>query len=515
MKKKHWLLILFLTQSYLTSLAQTPAFISDSLQAYIKKGMTDWQIPGMAVAIIKDGKVIVSQGFGVLEVGKENRVDENTLFFIASNTKLFTGTDFALLDENKKLSLDDKVIKYLPDFRLADASTTQIATIRDLLSHRLGTKNFQGDFMFWDTDLTRKDVLNRMHLLKTPNQFRQDFGYSNQAYVVASEIIPKVSGMSWETFTENSLLKPLKMNRTFMLSAGADKRSNMALPYTSCCSADTRLTKLPFDNLDNLGPATGMLSSISDMSHWMLMQLDSGRFEGKQILPWAVLEKTRIANTLASTDKMKAFPLSYQFYCLGTGLFDYAGYYVYAHAGACSGYKSTVTFVPEKNLGIVVLTNQDNNYFHEALRFQILDAYLNVPYTNRHNYYLDRAKIRDQKSRNEIKILAERVEKKSKPKIPLLAYCGTYRNELYGTLSVAPDTIKGRSGLTVRFEHHQNLVAHLDYMDGNEFRLVFSNPRFGIFPISFSTISNQVESLEIKGTDFVDHDSYEFKKMNE
>ncbi|AUD04178.1 serine hydrolase [Spirosoma pollinicola] len=515
MNKKHWFLLFFLTHSYLSSLAQTPVFISDSLQAYIKRGMADWQIPGMAVAIVKDGEVIVSKGFGVLEVGKDSRVDENTLFFIASNTKLFTATDFALLDERKKLSLDDKVIKYLPDFRLADASTTQLVTIRDLLSHRIGTKNFQGDFMFWDTDLTRKDVLNRMRLLAAPNQFRQDFGYSNQGYVVASEIIPKISGMNWETFTESSLLKPLGMNRTFMLSAGADKRSNIALPYTTCCSADSKLTKLPFDNLDNLGPATGMLSSVSDLSRWMIMQLDSGRFDGKRILPWAVLEKTRVVNTLASTDKMKAFPLSYQFYCLGTGLFDYAGYYVYAHAGACSGFKSTTTLVPEKNLGIVVLTNQDNSNFHEALRFQILDAYLNVPYTNRHSYYLNRAKSKDQKSRDEIKGLTQRVEKKLKPKIPLLAYCGTYRNELYGTLSVALDTVKGRSGLTIHFEHHQSLIAQLDYMDGEEFRLTFSNPRFGIFPVSFTKANNQVESLEIKGTDFVDHDSYEFKKMNE
>lgn len=514
MKMKYWFTTLFLILNWLASLAQTPAFMSDSLQAYVKRGMANWQIPGVAIAVVKDGKVVVSQGFGVREVGKESKVDENTLFLIASNTKLFTGTDLAILDERGKLSLDDKVTKYLPNFRLSDAGTTQLVTIRDLLSHRLGTKNYQGDFLYWNTDLTRKDVINQMHLLTPPNQFRQDFGYSNQGYVVASEIIPKVSGLSWETFTDSLLLSPLGMDRTFMLSAGAEKRSNIALPHTTCCSTDSKLAKVPFDNLDNLGPATSMVSSVNDLSRWLIMQLDSGRFEGKRILPWSVLEKTRVANTLVSTDKMKVFPLTYQFYCLGTGLIDYAGYAVYAHAGACTGFKSTITFVPEKNLGIVILTNQDNNNFHEALRFQILDAYLNVKYTNRHEFYFNRAKIKDQKSRNEIKSFAQRVEKNLKPRTPLQTYCGLYRNKLYGTLSVSLASTAGRSGLTIHFEHHHNFAAHLDYMDGEEFRLMFSNPRFGIFPVSFLRTNNQIESLEIKGTDFVDHDSYEFKKVN-
>ncbi|GAB4019400.1 hypothetical protein GCM10028808_57040 [Spirosoma migulaei] len=515
MRKRYWLHLILLGLA-LPVFSQTPAFITDSLEAYIKKGMADWQIPGMAIALVKDGKVVLVKGYGVQDVLKTTPVDENTLFLIASNTKLFTGTALALLDEQKKLSLDDNVIKYLPDFKLHDPTVTQLVTIRDLVSHRLGMSNFQGDFLFWDTDLTRQDVVHRMRLMVPPNQFRQDFGYSNQGYVVAGEIIPKVSGMSWEKFSDTFLLKPLAMNRTLMLTAGIENQTNLALPYTTCCNTDAKLTRVPFDNLDNLGPATGMVSSAGDMAKWLMMQLDSGRLEGKRILPWSVLDKTRTANTIVSSDRMTLFPLGFQFYCLGTGLLDYASQSVFAHAGACSGYKSTTTLVPGIKLGILILTNQDNNNFHEALRFQILDAYLKVPYTNRHQYYFNRAKVRDQKSRDEIKALVRRVEKNNKPVLPLSAFTGVYKNKLYGTLVIAADSVKeGKQRLTIHFEHHQNLIAYLDYMDGSEFRLSFSNPRFGIFPITFTISKNQVEHLEIKGTDFVDHDAYEFIKVNQ
>lgn len=497
-------------------IAQTPAFVTDSLDAYIRKGMAECRIPGLAIAIVKDGKVILSKGYGVQEVGKAKPVDENTLFMIASNTKLFTGTAFALLEEQKKLSLDDKVQKYLPDFALHDSAATQMVTIRDLLSHRLGTKDFQGDFLFWDTDLKRQDVVRRMRLFRPPNQFRQDYGYSNQGYVAAGEIIPRITGQPWEVFMENSLLKPLMMSNTFMLTAGIDKRPDVAQPYTTCCNAEGKLTKIPFDNLDNLGPATSMVSSVKDMAKWLMMQLDSGRVNNTRIIPWPVLEKTRTVNTIVSTTKATLFPIGDQFYCLGVGRVEYAGHSVYAHWGGASGYRSNTTFVPEKKLGIVVLTNQDNHNFPEALRFQLLDAYLNLAYTDRHQYFLKRSRAKDQKARSEIKALDSRVAKKTEPVVSLLAYTGIYQNDLYGTLSITKDSLKNeKQSLKIRFEHHQNLTAQLEYMDGNEFRLTFSNPRFGIFPAKFTLSEGRVERLVLKGTDFVDHDSYEFKKIND
>ncbi|WP_338877520.1 serine hydrolase (plasmid) [Spirosoma sp. SC4-14] len=516
MKKALWIIwsLLFVHLSLTAQPTRVPSFVTDSVAGYVKQGMKDWQIPGLALAVIKDGKVIISKGFGVKQVGKDDPVDVNTLFMIASNTKEFTGTAMALLEQQKKISLDDRVTKYLPDFSLYDTSATKLLTIRDLLSHRLGTKNYQGDFLFWDTDLSRADVLTRMRYFAPHYPFRQDFGYSNTGYVVASEIIPKAIGKSWEDYVQQSLLQPLAMTRTFMQTTGMAQRDNIAYPYTTCCTAEGQLSALPFDNLDNLGPATGMVSSIHDMAIWVSMQLDSGRAGGKQIVPWSVLEKTREPNTIVSSDRMKLFPLGFQYYCLGFGKFDYANYAVFAHAGACGGYRSNTTIVPEANLAIVILTNQDNHNFHEALRFQLLDAFLNVPYVNRHQYYFQRAQTRNRTNQNEIKALAERVAKDTPAAFPITAFAGTYENELYGKLTIVANPIRGRKqSLTMSFDHHPNLQATLDYMDNNTFRATFSNIRFGTFPITFSLNQGHVKSVEIKGTEFVDNDSYMFRKL--
>ena len=493
--------------------AQTPSFMRDSLDSYIKRGMVDWKIPGLAILVIKDGKVLVSKGYGVRELGKNEPVDETTLFSIASNTKLFTASALALLAEQRKVSLDSQVTKYLPNFALYDPVSTAVVTIRDLLSHRLGTKDYQGDFAAWDTDLTRQDVVERMRLLKPVYPFRQDFGYSNGGYVAAGEIIPKVSGLSWEEFVDENMLRPLKMNNTYMLTEGIDKRPNVALPYTSCCNVDGQLLQIPFDNLDNIGPSASMVSNIKDLGHWLMMQLDSGRFAGKQVLPWSVVEQTREPNTIVSSRRMTIFPLGFQFYCLGTGLIDYAGHSVFAHRGGSFGYHSNVTFVPESKLGIVILTNQDSNNFHEALRFQILDAYFGVPYTDRSAFFLQGTRRREMKSQQELRRMAQRVTNRTKPPLPLANFVGTYKNPFYGTVSIQQEAGQtGKQKLTVLFQHHTNMTAQLEYMDGNEFRLSFSNPRFGVFPITFVQSGNTVARIEIRGTEFVDNDSYYFER---
>ena len=179
---KRWVLpsLLSLATS-IGALAQNPAFVTDSLDSYIARGMKDWNIPGLAIAIVKNGKVVLMKGYGVKEVGKPGAVDENTLFIIASNTKLFTGTSMAKLDFERKISLDDKVTKYLPWFRLYDSNSSRMVTIRDLLCHRLGTKTFQGDFTFWNSNIPRDSIIWKMRLLKPTQQYRQDYGYCNSA----------------------------------------------------------------------------------------------------------------------------------------------------------------------------------------------------------------------------------------------------------------------------------------------------------------------------------------------
>ncbi|WP_020600400.1 serine hydrolase [Spirosoma panaciterrae] len=487
-----------------------PAFVTDSLDAYIKRGMADWQIPGLAVAIVKDGKVIVSKGYGVREVagatsGKSEPVDENTLFFIASNTKLFTGTALAKLDDEKKLSLNDKVTRFLPDYKLYDPAATQLVTIRDVLSHRLGTKTFQGDFSFWNSNLSRAEVVRKMRLLKPEGQFRQDYGYCNSGFVTAGEVLSKVSGQTWEQYIDSNIIKPLGMTNTYLLTTGAENRPNMARPYTTSFGP---LKRLPYDYIDNLAPAGSMVSCVKDLSKWLMMQLDSGRFEGKRILPWSVVQKTRDGNTILTTRKSGLFPTHVRTYGLGVLMTDYAGRQVYWHTGGAFGFVTNTCFVPEEKLAITILTNQDNQNFFEALRYQILDAYLGVPYTDRSRFFLPGAQAEAKKQAEELQAMADRVAKKTKPALPLSAYTGSYRNPIYGTVTIRTEG----DGLKVAFEHHPNLTAKLDYMDDNTFRLTYSNQAYGIFPAKFTVKGNAVSGVALKASDFVEFDAYSFLK---
>ena len=228
---KKWMAILCLLV-FVDSKAQ-PGFIRDSFDRYIAQGLKDWDVPGLSVVVVKDGKVVLSKGFGVRDLATQTPVDENTLFMIASNTKLFTGTALSLLETRGKLNLNDKVTKYFPSFRLYDTITTQLVTIRDMLTHRIGTKTFQGDFTFWNTKLSRAEIMDRMRLLKPSLLFRQDYGYCNSCYLTAGEVIPKITGRSWEEFVRDSIVRPLNMQNTLLLSTGMENQLNVAVPYTT------------------------------------------------------------------------------------------------------------------------------------------------------------------------------------------------------------------------------------------------------------------------------------------
>jgi CubicO group peptidase (beta-lactamase class C family) len=502
---KRLFFLLLLSAPLLPATAQTPAFIQDSLDSYITRSLKDWDLPGLSLVIVKDGKVVLMKGYGVKDVTTGQAVDENTLFMIASNTKLFTGTALAMLENSKKISLNDPIVKYFPTFRLYDSTTTRLATIRDLLSHRIGTKTFQGDFTFWNTTLGREEIMRKMRLLKPSLQFRQDYGYCNSCFLAAGEVIPKVTGRKWEDFVQDSIITPLQMNSTMALSTGIAQKPNVATPYTT--SFTGVLTKVPYDDWNNLAPAASIVSNVSDLSHWLMMQLDSGRYAGKQVLPFSVLLKTRDINIVTGSRKSSIFPIHFRGYGLGLFAADYNGRAIYWHTGGAAGMLSNVCFVPEERLGIAILTNNDNQNFFEALRYQILDAYLGVPYVNRSQQQLTAFRPEMQAQATQLNAWKARI-KNNKPSLPLSAYTGTYNNELYGRITI---TQQGND-LKVSFGIKPDLTATLSYMDSNEWLLQYSNIEYGVFPTRFTIDKGKVKSVSIKANDFVEYDPYEFVK---
>ncbi len=502
MKKNVSLIIFSLIVAHLYA---QPSFIKDSLESYIKQGMKDWDIPGLSIVIVKDGQVVHMKGYGVKDIQTNAPVDENTLFMIASNTKLFTGTALANLEYRKKISLNDKITKYFPDYKLYDKTTTELVTIRDLLAHRIGTKTFQGDFTFWNSNLSRREIMYRMRLLKPVGLFRQDYGYCNSCYLTAGEVIQKVTGQPWEVYVYDSLIIPAGMTNTHALSQGITQRKNVATPYTT--SYTNKLNKVPYDQWDNLAPAASIVSNVNDLSKWLMFQLDSGKVNGKQVIPWVVLQTTRDINIVTNSRKSSNFPINIRGYGLGISSNDYNGKQLYSHTGGAAGMVSGVCFVPEEKLGIAILTNNDNQGFFEILRYQILDAYLGVPYINRSLQQLQSFKNDMQNQISEIEAWKARV-KGNKPVLPLTAYTGEYNNELYGKLTITAKDNK----LFLKFHSHNNLTATMQYMENDDWLLTYDNIEYGIFSTTFKIDKTKVTSVEIKANEFVEKDPYTFIK---
>jgi CubicO group peptidase (beta-lactamase class C family) len=506
MKHFYSFFILILLYYFLPAQSVTePAFIRDSLDGYIQKGLKDWNLPGLAVVIVKDGKVVWLKGYGVRDIETKKPVDENTLFMIASNTKLFTASSLALLETQKKISLDDPITKYFPSYRLYDSTSTRLVTIRDMLSHHIGTKTFEGDFTFWNTALTREEIMRRMRYLNPPFHFRQEFGYCNSCFLTAGQVIPVVTGNSWEQFVQTNFLTPLAMDQTRILSTGVADQPDVAVPYTT--SYSDHLNRVSYDNWNNLAPAASIVSNVNDLSHWLLMQLDSGRYQGKQIISWETVQKTRIANTWILSTKLSKYPIHFMGYGLGLFMSDYAGRQIYWHTGGAGGMVSNVCFVPEEKLGIAILTNNDNQEFYEDLRYQILDTYLGVSFVNRSQQDLPNSLKQSNADMNEINGWIARV-KNNKTEIPLSAYTGIYKNTLYGKIHVS----QAGGRLEVHYDTKPDLSATLDYMDHGEWLLRYNNILYGIFKVKFDVSGSKVKSLTTPQNPFVEYDPYEFVK---
>ncbi len=500
--------LLYCTVTGMSQTGSIPAFIKDSLDGYIEKAMTGWKIPGVAVCVVKDGKVLVMKGYGTTEMNGSNKVDEHTLFMIGSNSKAFTGTALAMLEaesNDKMFSLDDKVQRWLPDFKLYDPWVTKEANIRDLLCHRLGFETFQGDFMYFDSDLTTAEAREKFGKLKPVYGFRSKWGYCNAAFMTAGEIIPKVSGLSWANYVTEKIFIPLGMTRSLALSKDIAAAANV-------CSAHTvvmgELKKIPYGNIDNLAPAGSISSSINDMSHWVLMQLNNGRYDGKQVIPSAAIGQTRLPHSILGNGGSMFNKGHFSLYGLGWLLEEYNGKKIVSHTGGVNGFVTSVTLLPEEKLGIVVLTNTDANAFYEALKWEIMDACMNLPYRNYNKVYFSGQQADEKEKEKQYKKTQDSIALRPAMALPQAAYCGTYTHHIYGKMTIRPENNK----MIMRFEHHKDRYGTLEPLGGNRFFCIYNDPLYGMKKLTFATEKGKVKSLEVKVADFVEFTAYEFIK---
>jgi len=507
MKKSSWLLLLFFTAVTIHSQETPfPSFVKDSIDIYVNRALTEWKIPGVSVCIVKDGKVVLMKGYGVKEVGTSDRVDENTLFMIGSNSKAFTATALALLEAEKKLSLDDRVQKWLPDFKLYDPWVTKEVIISDLLCHRLGFETFQGDFMFFDSDLSTSEMREKFARLKPLYSFRSKWGYTNAAFMTAGEIIPKVTGKTWAEFLKEKIFLPLKMNNSLALSKEIISASNKATAHTVWRG---ELKKISYGNIDAMAPAGAISSSANDLSKWVIMQLNNGKFEDKEIVPFSAIAKTRSPHSILGNGGTMFNTGHFALYGLGWFLEEYNGKKIVSHTGGVNGFVTSVTLIPEEKLGIVVLTNTDANNFYEALKWELMDAYLGLPYRNYSNRMLVNQKISNDQIEKMLTAKKDTINSKPKTDLALSGYTGEYLHELYGKMNIKLEN----NELIMRFEHHPNRYSKLEALGGNRFLSTWNDPIFGVKVLPFTVENGKVKSLTVRVADFVEFTPYEFIKV--
>lgn len=502
MKKSITLLFTFLSALVWAQ----PAFVADSLDKYIEREMKRWNVPGLAIAIVKDGKVVIEKGYGVKEAGKPGKVNEYTQFQIASNSKAFTGTALAWLHYDKKLSLDDKVTKHMPWFGMYDVTSTQLCTVRDLLCHRLGTQTFQGDFLNWGSNLTRKEIIEHFKLTPPMHPFRYKYGYSNVGFITAGEIIPIVTDTSWDDFLRYRFFNPLGMKHTNTSYQLMKNDTNSCTPHTII---ENKLITIPLANIENMGASAAINSCVADMKNWVLLQLDNGKFNGQQLIPTSAVLEARKSHMISSDVNSKVFKSKhFSNYGLGWSSYDYEGRRVFEHSGGANGFVTKTEFIPEENVGVIVYTNTDANSLYDALCKQVLEAYLNVPYRNLSEVYYNNGAKNREVDANQLKAIKDSIQKRTPTPIDLKNYCGVYKNEFYGKVEIK--LIKGK--LQLFFQHHPNNIGTVEHIAENRFWCTYSDKVCGAEPLYVKMENNSIKSVTIKVNDFIDYISYEFVK---
>ncbi|MCW3115974.1 MAG: beta-lactamase, partial [Chitinophagaceae bacterium] len=331
---------------------------SREVDSLVEKVLKTFEVPGIAVAIIKDGQIIHSKGYGVRSLDTKKKMDENTLFGIASNSKAFTVAALGILTDEGKLKWDDKVTDYIPAFKLYDPYVTEAFTIRDLLTHRSGLGLGAGDLMFWpdSNDFTKKDIIHHLRYLKPVSPFRTKYDYDNLLYIVAGEVVAAVSGMSWEDFIETRILQPLGMTKSAANYNRLKDKLNVIDPHAPV-NGTVQVIRRDFSETANA--AGGIYSSVTDMSKWVLMQLNHGKYSdgtGKQLFSEAVQEEMWTPQTIIPVHGSSSYDTHFASYGLGWFLADEKGYKQVSHTGGLAGIVTQVMLVPELKLGIIVFT---------------------------------------------------------------------------------------------------------------------------------------------------------------
>jgi len=481
------------------------------LDKYISEAQGDWKIPGLAVAVVKDGKMIFAKGYGLRNIEKKEKVDKNTLFAIASNTKAFTTAALSILVDEGKLKWDDKVVDYLPWFKLYAPYVTENITVRDLVSHRSGLYTFSGDLLWYHTNYSTEDVVRRAQYLKPHYGFREHFGYQNIMFAAAGLIIEKISGTSWDNYIKQHFLNPLAMKSSNTSVTDLDLNGNVAIPYHVESGKET--VGMKYMNWDNCKGAAAINSSVADMAKWMIFQLNNGKLGDKQIITEKQIWEVRkmFTPTPVSKYSFENNPnIHFKGYGLGWGIFDYNGKKVINHGGGSEGMISKVAMIPEENIGIVILTNSIN-YLPSALMYKFFDMYFGNEDKDWSKLYLGYSKSGANREKERVdKLTADKITG-AKLSFGLNEYTGKYTDKAYGTAIIENENGK----LVLKYKPTNDVIGDLEHYHYDVFTVrLRDTPSLSIGTVQFfMNEKGEIKSMkvDIPNPDFY-FDEFEFIK---
>lgn len=439
--------------------------------------LKDWNCPGIGVGIIYRGKLVYVKGFGYRDYGKKLPITANTLFQIASNTKLFTAISAGMLVDRGKLTWDYPIKKDVPTLNFYNNELNNNVTLRDILGHRTGISRH--DMIWYKATTTRKQIFDKVKYLEPSAPMRTKFLYNNILYATVGEIIELKSGKTWESFVKDQIFTPLGMNTSGFELSEKKNTGDYVVPYNEKRDTNT-LYQIPiFDFVNGMGPAGTIVSNINELSHWVIALMNKGKYEGKQVIPEDIISAT-LQPSLSLPNSELYTELQNPYYGMGREVGSYRGNVLWFHGGDIDGIHSQISMMPNKDIGVIVFVIGDQSYpLYNTVTFNIYERLLGLsltPWNERRLKDHIAEKQADKESRS--KINNSQVSH-TKPSHSIEDYLGDFENEPYGMISIS----KKDTGL--QFQLHQMILPlhhyHYDRFDTD------NDPDLGQYSINYRT----------------------------
>ena len=484
--------------------------LETDIEPVVQQAMQTWNVPGLAISVVKDDQVLLAKGYGVRESGRPEAVDEHTLFAIGSNTKAFTATAIGLLVQEGQLAWDNPVRRYLPGFQLMDEHATQLMTVRDLLCHRSGLGTWAGDVLLLSSYST-EEIVRRLRHIPPVFSFRAGYGYSNLMFITAGLVIETVSGMSWDEFIRQRIFEPLGMQDSVTNPRYFGERANIAAPHEDVRGG---LQTVPYRSDAHVGAAGAICASAADIALWLRLQLGMGSFSGNQLVDASIIEEMRTPHTpiRLNANERKLFPTRFfSAYGLGWFLCDTHGRLTVRHTGGVDGMLSSIVMLPEEKIGIAVFSNKLPNAAFNLLAFHMADHLLGASPRDWIQAYLE---LDQEGKEKEQQVQTQRNESRAQgtwPSFELAKYCGSYDSLILGGAAVT----LADGGLHIQLKAHESISGKLSHWHYDTFLCRWDDPVLGESLVPFiSDGQGNISEFRVKiREDWIDPIEHSFTKV--